>query len=217
MEPSAEAKVYSLFALAMALTALGVYLGIQFTSVLFASGIHFFFLIAELAIIFTSGFWAKRYPLNYLLFGAFPLLSGFTITPYILYVLAGYANGASIVLNAAAATVFMAAAAGVFVRSSGISMASLGGVLFMSLVGLVVLAIAQIFVPAWQTGKFELIIAGAGVIIFALFTAFDLERVRHLARAGASPFMLALSLYLDIFNLFLYVLRLMIAISGERR
>ncbi len=34
---------------------------------------------------------------------------------------------------------------------------------------------------------------------------------------GANPFLLALSLYLDIFNLFLSVLRFMSVLSGERR
>jgi FtsH-binding integral membrane protein len=54
-------------------------------------------------------------------------------------------------------------------------------------------------------------------VIFALFTAVDIQRVKMLGRYGANPFLLALSLYLDIFNLFLYILRFMLALSGDRR
>ena len=42
--------------------------------------------------------------------------------------------------------------------------------------------------------------------------AYDIQRIQHLSRLGASPFLMALSLYLDIYNLFLYVLRFMLAI-----
>ncbi|MBU0458332.1 Bax inhibitor-1/YccA family protein [Patescibacteria group bacterium] len=217
LQSSDESKVYGLFAFAMAISALGVYFGIQFTEVLIGTGIHFFFLIAELIIIFTAGFWKDKSPLNYFLFAAFPLLSGFTITPYLLSVLAGYVNGGAILLNAGAATVFMAAAAAVFVRSTSMDLSVLGRTLFMALIGLLILMIAQFFVPALKTTQFELIISGAGIVIFALFTAYDLQRIQHQSRAGMSPFLLALSLYLDIFNLFLFILRFMLVIAGDRR
>ncbi|KKW40719.1 MAG: hypothetical protein UY90_C0073G0006 [Candidatus Peregrinibacteria bacterium GW2011_GWA2_54_9] len=178
---STEAQVYGLFAVAMALTVLGVFIGMQYAPVLLTTGLHFFFLFAELGLIFTAGLWMNKSPLNYLLFGLFPLISGFTITPYILSVLTGYANGGSILLNALSATGFMAA------------------------------------FPSLQTSQFELMLSGVGVVIFALFMAYDLQRIEHLGKMGAHPMMLALSLYLDIFNLFLYILRFMIALSGDRR
>ena len=43
------------------------------------------------------------------------------------------------------------------------------------------------------------------------------QRIESQGRMGANPFMLALSLYLDIFNLFLFILRFMTALSGNRR
>ncbi len=93
----------------------------------------------------------------------------------------------------------------------------MGRGLFFAVLGLVVLGLLQIFVPSMQTGQFELILSGAGVVILGLFTAYDLQRIQAMGRAGANAFVLALSLYLDIFNLFLYLLRFMIAISGNRR
>lgn len=216
LSASTLSQTYMLFALAMFLTVMGVFLGMTFAPVLLTSGLHFFFLIAELAIVFSAAWWMDRSPLNMILFGAFPILSGLTFTPYIAYVLIGYANGAAILTNALLATTFMALAAAVFARIAP-SLAGIGQVLFLAVIGLVFFSIAQIFIPSLRTGTAELMISGIGIVVFALFLALDLQRTSHLAKLGASPFLLALHLYLDIFNLLLYVLRFMIALSGERR
>ncbi|OIO55818.1 hypothetical protein AUJ46_00145 [Candidatus Peregrinibacteria bacterium CG1_02_54_53] len=217
LDSSSQAKVYGLFALALALTVVGAFLGIAFAQVLIGSGVQIVFLIAELLLIFTSRMWIRSSPLNIILFATFPLLSGITVSPYILYVLAGYVNGAPILLNALAATVFMAAGSAVFALTTKADLSGLGRVLFMGLIGLIAIALLQIFVPSLRTGGAEVLIAGVGVVIFAAFTAYDVQRIQALGRLGANPFLLALSLYLDIFNLFLYILRFMLAISGNRR
>ncbi|MDD4286722.1 MAG: Bax inhibitor-1/YccA family protein [Candidatus Peribacteraceae bacterium] len=217
LDSSSEAKVYGLFALALALTVVGVFLGITYAQVLIGSGVQLFFLIAELIVIFTSRMWMRSSPLNMILFAVFPLLSGITVTPYILYVLAGYVNGASILLNACAATIFMAIGSAVFALTTRTDLSGISRMLFMGLIGLIVIALLQLFVPALRTGGAEVVISGIGVVLFAAFTAYDVQRVQALGRLGANPFLLALSLYLDIFNLFLSILRFMLALSGNRR
>jgi FtsH-binding integral membrane protein len=89
--------------------------------------------------------------------------------------------------------------------------------LVFALIGLLVLSLMQLFLPAFRTSQMELLLSGAGVVIFAGFLTYDLQRIQAVSRYGVSPFLLALSLYLDIYNLFMYVLRLMTAISGDRR
>jgi len=217
LDSSSEAKVYGLLTLALALTVVGALLGTMYAQVLIGSGVQIFFLIAELILIFTSRMWMRSSPLNIILFAAFPLLSGLTVAPYILYVLAGYVNGASILLNALSATIFMAAGSAVFALTTRADLSGMGRVLFMGLIGLIVVALLQLFVPSLRTGGMEIVISGIGVVLFAAFTAYDVQRVQALGRLGANPFLLALSLYLDIFNLFLYVLRFMLALSGNRR
>jgi len=201
----------------MGLTVLGLLFGITFALPLLTSGFHFVILISELAIIFTARLWMEKSPLNYLLFGLFPILSGLMIAPYIMYVLTGYANGGPILMNAFAATACMAAGAGVFAKTTKWNLGVMGKALFFALIGLIFMGILQIFIPGLRGGATEMFLSGAGVVIFALFTAYDIQRVSSMARLGANPFMLALSLYLDIFNLFLYILRFMLAISGQRR
>ena len=213
-----EMQVYALFALAMGLTALGVFSGTLYAPVLFRGGTHMILLIAELAIIFTAPLWMQRSPLNILLFGAFPLLSGITITPYLWAVSQGYVNGNAILFNAIIATTFMSAAAALFARTTSINLGIMGRALFFAVLGLIGFSLLQIFVPGLrQSIGFEMGISAAGVVIFALFTAYDIQRIQTASRYGANPFLLALSLYLDIFNLFLSVLRFMLAIAGNRR
>ena len=214
---STEAAVYSLFALAMGLTVGGVFLGMMFAKDLLASGMQIMFVIAELAIIFSSRLWMNRSPLNILLFVLFPVLSGLTVTPYLLMVLSGYENGSAILFNALVATTFMAFAAAVFARTTRFNLSVFARALLFAVLGLIGLSILQIFFVSLRTPAFELMISGLGIAVFAVFTAFDLQRIQEQGRMGANPFMLALSLYLDIFNLFLYVLRFMIALSGNRR
>jgi FtsH-binding integral membrane protein len=217
LSPSTESTVYGLFALAMGLTLVGVYVGTQFYLQLLTSGMGIVFIIIELALIMTSRLWMDKSPLNVILFALFPLISGITITPYILYVLLQYANGSAILINAFAATACMALAAAVFARTTSWNLSGMARGLFLALLGLIALGLLQVFIPSMRGGSTELLISGGGVIVFALFTAYDIQRVQTLARAGQNPFLLALSLYLDLFNLFLYVLRFMTALSGERR
>lgn len=216
LQKSTEAQVYALFAVAMGLTVGGVVVGMQFATTLLTTGVYVFLLIAQLGLVFTARWWIEKEPLNYLLFALFPAFSGVAITPLIISVLTGYANGASILLNALSATAFMTAAAAVFARTTSWNLGVMGRALFIGLIGLIVMGLLQMFVPALRTTQMEFIISGAGVLIFAGFTAYDLQRISQLAAKGYNPIMLALSLYLDIFNLFIYILRFMM-IFGDRK
>jgi len=202
----------------MGLTAVGFYIGSLFAQTLFTGGTHMLILVAELGIIFSARLWMEKSPLNIILFGVFPILSGIMIAPYLWYVSQNYVNGNAILMNALVATTFMAGAAAVFARTTSIDLSVFGRFLLFAVLGLIGFALLQIFVPSLrQSISFELGLSGAGILIFSAFTAYDMQRIQRMSRAGANPFMLALSLYLDIFNLFLFILRFMVAISGSRR
>ncbi len=90
------------------------------------------------------------------------------------------------------------------------NLSGLGRTLMMLLFGLIIAGIANVF---WGNSTFDLICSGVGVIVFALFTAYDTQKIlemglcedEDLRRKGAV--LGALSLYLDFINLFLYLLR----------
>ncbi len=87
--------------------------------------------------------------------------------------------------------------------------------LFMGLVGVVIAGVVNVFLHSDGLG---FVISCASVVVFTGLTAYDTQKLRAWARAGASsvaaaPVNGALSLYLDFVNLFLAVLRLL----GRRR
>lgn len=82
---------------------------------------------------------------------------------------------------------------------------SLGGALFVSLCGLLVVRIAQIFIPSLAAmGVFDWI--GAG--IFSLYIGYDFQRASRIPKTMGNVVGVALSLYLDMVNLFITILRI---------
>ncbi len=217
LSASVQSQVYTAFALAMFLTAVGAYAGMLFAPVLFGSGVFFFLMIAELLLVFTAQLWIAKAPLNYALFALFPLLSGITLAPLLIVAIGAYANGGMIVLDAAIATAAIAGCAAVLARTTRMNLSSFSGIFLLALLGIIVLSLVQLFVPALRTGTMEIVISGALIAIMAGFTAIDIQRINRNAALGGQPLLLALSLYLDMFNLFVAVLRFMLAIAGDRR
>ncbi len=96
------------------------------------------------------------------------------------------------------------------------SLAGMGQFFFMGLIGLILASIVGIF---WQSDALQFVIAVVGVLVFTGLTAWDAQRLKHMAvalpdgRVGAYAVVGALSLYLDFINLFFFLLRL----TGGRR
>ncbi len=109
-----------------------------------------------------------------------------------------------------ACTAGMFGAMGLYGAFTKTDLSGLGNTLFMLLIGLIIAGVANIF---WGNGTFDLICSGVGVIVFALFTAYDTQKILamglcedEVARSKGAV-LGALSLYLDFINLFLYLLR----------
>ncbi len=202
----------------MLLTLVGVFVGATFAISIVTSGWMFGLFFLQIVLIFTANAWSRTAPLNVVLFLAFPFISGLTITPFLMSVLASYVNGATILLNATIATTLLTAAAAVFARTTVMDLSAVvGRFVFQSLIGLIGFGILQIFIPSLRGGGFEVLLSCVGIVTFSLFLSMDIQRLARSPRVDGSPFLLALSLYLDIFNLFLYVVRFMLAFSGQRR
>lgn len=210
--------VYALVALALALTVVGVFIGAMFALPIITSGWLLLILLLEVGIVVSAGAWSRVSPLNFVLFFAFPILSGFSVTPLLISIAGSYVNGPAILLNAAISTTLLAGAVAVVSVSSSADFGGMfGRFLLHALIGLIAFGLLQIFVPALRGAGIDMIVSGIGIVVFSLFLAVDIQRLQRHALYGESAFLLALGLYLDIFNLFLYVLRFMMAMSGRRR
>ena len=81
----------------------------------------------------------------------------------------------------------------------------LGGALFVALLCLLGVRILQIFIPALQSfGIVDYLAAG----LFALYIGYDMWRASEVAATADNAVDIAVSLYLDIVNLFLNLLRI---------
>jgi len=145
-----------------------------------------------------------------LLFLLYSGLNGVTLS----VVLLAY-TGASIATTFVV-TAGMFGALAAFGSTTKRSLAGAGQFFFMGLVGLILASILGLF---WQSDALQFLISVVGVIVFTGLTAWDAQRLKHMAtelpegRSGAYAIVGALSLYLNFINLFLILLRF----TGGRR
>ncbi len=207
IQPTFFGKVMFAFALAIMVSTVGVWAGFTFLLEAFVSAqwLIWVFFGAELILIFTSRSWSTKKPLNYVLFSLFAFLTGLTVTPILL--VASATAGWGIVIKALLATVLMFTAAGAIGWTTKKSLTGMGGFLMISLIGMIIVGVIGIFIPWGST--FEMIYSGIGVLLFSGFAMYDFQRIKSFPEDRYID--AAIHLYLDIFNLFIFVLRLLLS------
>lgn len=80
----------------------------------------------------------------------------------------------------------------------------LGGILLGSLIGLIIAEIVALFL-----GLDQIVISWVGAIIFSLYIGYDVYRSQQFVKTLDNAVDCALDIYLDIANLFLYVLEIL--------
>jgi|Transcript_7985 FtsH-binding integral membrane protein len=145
-----------------------------------------------------------RTPHNMLVLGAFTLCESWMIgTICSMY----YANGMGIlVLEALALTSIIFAGLTVFTMQSKIDFSVMGPALFVSLLALIVWGLfARFFFASVVASQ---VYALCGVVLFSLFIVYDTHMV--LKQYSYDEYIMgAIQLYLDIINLFLFILELL--------
>jgi FtsH-binding integral membrane protein len=140
----------------------------------------------------------------------FTFVAGVFLGP-ILQVALHFKNGAQLVGMAAGGTgiIFLSLSTLATVTKKDYSF--MGKFLFIGLIMLVVASLANMF---FQIPALALTISAIAVMIFSAYILFDVSRIVH---GGETNYVMAtLSLYLDIYNLFINLLQLLMAFSGER-
>jgi len=204
-------KVMFFFALAMLISLGGTFLGFVYVLPLIVAtpALMWVLFAAELGLVFTSRWWSTKRPMNYVLFSTFALLSGITIAPLIAITVVQV--GVGLILKALAITALMFTGTAIYGFTTHRDLSGMGGFLMIALIGMIITGVFQIFFPWGST--FELFFAGGGVIIFSAFTMYDIQMIKRYPEDRYID--AALNLYLDIFNLFIYVLRFLLAMSRD--
>ncbi len=142
------------------------------------------------------------------LFLAYAALNGVTLSVLLLVYAASTIQTA---FFAAAGTFAAMALFGTLTRRD---LSTLGRVCSMALIGLVIATLINLFL---RNSGLDAILCYLGVAVFVGLTAYDAQKVRHLADAAGEldrptvsrlGILCALSLYLDFINLFIYLLQI---------
>jgi FtsH-binding integral membrane protein len=196
------AQVLGISGLGFLITALAAYLfpGIPYGGGLIAMLIGFGLLFATMAA-------QRNQTLSLLLFYAFAFCEGLGISPVVHVYVTNFGPG--IVYDAALTTGLGMFALGAIVYATGLDLRRFSGYVFLALLAVVVLGIVSLFVHFIHPAIYAYLVLG----IFTFLVLIDFARIRA-GGSGATPVMLAVSIYLDALNIFLALLQIF---GGRRR
>ncbi|RJQ56115.1 MAG: Bax inhibitor-1/YccA family protein [Desulfobacteraceae bacterium] len=209
-------SVYNWMAIGLALTgfvAFYVANSESLTRLIFGNPIVFFALIiGELALVFSISARVHRMQASTAtgLFLLYAGLNGATLS----FIFLAYTSTSITSTFFICAATFVACS--VYGWTTKKDLTSLGSFMFMGLIGIIIASVVNMFI---RSSGMNLIISYIGVIVFVGLTAYDTQKLKHMAvtqpaglEAGAirkGAILGALSLYLDFINLFLMLLRIL--------
>ena len=200
-------KVYLWMAVCMLITAgVAAYTAQDAQSLMWAAKNSWIVCLGTLGIIVFMSFGANKLSTGALtiMLLAFAAVQGLLFGP----VLVVY--GMDSVAKAFGCTAAMFGGMSIYGAVTKRNLSTMGRTLFMLLISLLVAMIVNLF---WGNSMLDFGISCAGVVIFALFTAYDTQRLIELGTCedetvrSKGAVLGALSLYLDFINLFLMLLR----------
>ena len=203
-------NTYALLGVSLFPTVIGALIGMSMNFG-FAQASPIMFMLVTLAGIFGMFFLIRKNRNNSMgvvfLLGLTFLL-GVMLGP-ILQVAFSMSNGGQIVSLAAGGTgVIFVTLAGIATTSKR-DFSSMGKFLMIGLILLILAMLANMF---FQIPALSLAISSIAVLIFSGFILYDVNRI---VRGGETNYVMAtLSLYLNIYNLFVHLLHLLMALMG---
>lgn len=205
-------NTYWLLATSMIPTIFGAWLGVQLKFSFFTSSPLIGFM-AFLAIAF--GFFyaiekTKNSGLGVAVLLGFTFFMGLMLSRLIGHIL-GFSNGASLIMTAFSGTATIFGVMATIATVSKRDFSGLGKWLFAGVLVILVAALANVFL---QLPALHLAIS---VIAIAIFSAYILFDVQQIINGGETNYISAtLSIYLDVYNIFVNLLSLLGIFGGNR-
>jgi FtsH-binding integral membrane protein len=119
----------------------------------------------------------------------------------------------SVVMNAASTTGALVFVLGAYSWTTKRDLTGMSGFLMAGLLGIIVAGLIGFFIPMGT--MFHLVISALTAVVFSGFIMVDLQRLRSAEGEMHDAIWFAVSIYLDIFNLFLAILRLFGLFNGS--
>lgn len=163
-------------------------------------------LVLKLAILFTSKKWSKIEGLNVVLFILFTTLSGLTLYPILMMSLASSAV-ADVALQAFMASAGLFMVMWVLGWSTKKDLTSLWWLLLTALITVIIAWVINFF---FFSSMVSFIISSISILIFAGFTAYDIQKIKIGWYDNAIEAWI--NLYLDFINLFVNLFYILLSL-----
>ncbi len=202
-------NTYWLLALSMIPTVAGAFLGVSMGVALF-SGILGFVIFMAVAFGFM---WAieknKDSGLGVALLLGFTFFMGLMLAPLLTHTL-NYSNGGSLIMTAFGGTAIVFAVMASIATTTKRDFSGMGSWLMAGVVVLLLAVVANIFL---QMSVLSIVISILAIGIFSAFILYDVQRI---VNGGETNYVTAtLSIYLNVFNIFSSLLRLLGIVGGD--
>lgn len=213
-------SVYNWMGIGLALTGFIAYFvsnNAQIQNLIFGNKLVFFgLIIAELALVYIISARVNKIQASTAtsLFILYAALNGATLASLFLVYTSSSITSTFFICSAT----FVACS--IFGMTTKRDLTSVGGFMTMGLIGILIASVVNMFI---RSSAMNMIISYIGVIVFVGLTAYDTQKLKHMAMTQPSgleagvirkgAILGALSLYLDFINLFIMLL----SVLGGRR
>ena len=189
-------------------TAFGAYIAPE------TSGFSFGIVILSFILLFAIRWAAQRSPaLGLAMFYLFTVVMGIEVGPLIKMYL-HLANGQQVVFEAAMTTALGMAVMALIAQIARFDYQKVGNYAIAALFGLMIVGFISMFFHFMGPAAYSLY-SWAGLAIFSVLLLVDFMRLRD-SPANATPVFMALSIYLDALNIFLFLLQIFGNGGGRR-
>src|SRR6266571_2466378 len=206
-------KVMGLLAFSFLFACVGTFVGFFVVQSL---GMYFLIAIAGLVVLLILRFTIQVQGLNLFLLYLFTFLEGMAISPIIGYYLTR--NGPNILGEAFLITALTTFGLAAYAWTTKRDFSRLADYLFFGLILLIVASIVGIFFGGiFHTPLVALVISIFGVAIFSGYVLYYVQRAKYMADTMPNAIGLAVSLFITVLNLFLYILQILSILQGGGR
>lgn len=198
----------------LAFSFLFAFVGTLFGSLinLGSTGGYWVVAIAGLIVLIALNFLIQKSGINLFLLYLFTFLEGMALSPIIDYYTRYNSNILGEAFLITALTSFGLAG---YAWTTKRDFSRLADYLFWGLILLLVASLVNIFI--FHSSVFVLLISLVGIAIFSGLILYDVQRAKYMADTLPNAIGLTISIFLDVLNLFLYILRLLSIVQGGDR
>jgi modulator of FtsH protease len=202
-------NTFWLLALSMIPTVLGAFVGVSMRLPMLTGGFGFIaFMLIAFGFMFAIEKTKESAAGVFVLLG-FTFFMGLMLTPLLRHTL-GYGNGGQLIMTAFGGTAVVFAVMASIATTSKRDFSGMGSWLFAGVIVLLLAGVANIFL---QMTALSIVFSVLAIGIFSAFILYDVQRI---VNGGETNYISAtLSIYLDVFNVFTSLLRLLGIFGGD--